>query len=70
MKIINYNGPLKLVQSLVELNVPKNAHILDVCAGTGEVGVYLRKFGFNNIDALDGCIEMLNVARYYQIKKY
>ena len=43
----------------------ENLKILDVAAGTGLVGEELKKRGFNikNVDALDLCPDMLNVAR-------
>lgn len=40
-----------------------NARVIDAGAGTGRAGVHLRQLGYKNIDALDACEEMLNVAK-------
>ena len=36
---------------------------MDAGAGTGQIGVELKKFGYADIDALDISQEMLNVAK-------
>ena len=41
----------------------KSARILDIGAGTGFVGQYLKRFRFNNVDALEPAGTMLEVAR-------
>ncbi|XP_035663813.1 methyltransferase-like protein 27 [Branchiostoma floridae] len=55
-------GASALADELQRLQKPKNIRILDVAAGTGYCGVELKQRGFTNIDALDACQEMLNVA--------
>ena len=47
----------------------KTMKILDAGAGTGMVGEELLKLGYTNIDALDYCQEMLDVAKEKKIYK-
>ena len=47
----------------------KNARILDVGAGTGLVGEYLKKRGFCNLDALEPSLGMLEVAKTKNVYK-
>ncbi|XP_022251682.1 methyltransferase-like protein 27 [Limulus polyphemus] len=56
-------GPKTVVEEFVELGLGKNVRILDVGAGTGCVASLLQKHGYTNIDALDGSIDMLEVAK-------
>lgn len=58
-----------IAKQFAELNVPKDARVLDVCDGTGGVGKELKKLGYENIDALDPCKEILDVARKDNIYK-
>jgi ubiquinone/menaquinone biosynthesis C-methylase UbiE len=62
-------GVHQLVKHFLDLNVPKTARILDVGAGTGAIGEILNKHGYVNVDALDGCNEMLEIARKKQCYK-
>ncbi|RWS25755.1 malonyl-[acyl-carrier protein] O-methyltransferase-like protein [Leptotrombidium deliense] len=59
----NYHFPEILVKEFLSLNIPHNVRILDVGAGTGNVGKLLHASGYKNIDALDGCEEMLSYAK-------
>jgi len=43
--------------------------IMDAGAGTGLIGVELKKLGYGNIDALDISQEMLNVAKEKKVYK-
>ena len=40
----------------------EEVEILDVGCESGHVGKYLRQDGFRNIDGMDGCQRMLNIA--------
>lgn len=56
-----YEGAAK---GFLELNLPKDIKILDCGAGTGLLGSQLvERGGFTNVDALDGCEQMLEVAK-------
>lgn len=66
----NYKVPqpfAKLFDATVSKLFPeirkKDFKVLDVAAGTGLVGLELRKLGYDNIDALDMSQEMLNQAK-------
>ncbi|RWS17890.1 malonyl-[acyl-carrier protein] O-methyltransferase-like protein [Dinothrombium tinctorium] len=58
-----YFFPQIIVKEFSKLNLPRDIKILDVAAGTGNVGKLLHDLGYTNIDALDGCKEMLNHAK-------
>ena len=60
---VQYLGPIKLVEHFDKLNLPKDARILDVCAGTGAVGRELVKKGYTNVHAIDGSEGMLAKAK-------
>lgn len=60
---VKYFGPTKLMEYFNKLNVPKNAKILDVCAGTGGIGRELAKLGYEDIHAIDGAESMLAKAK-------
>lgn len=62
-----YEGAAK---GFLELNLPKDIKILDCGAGTGLLGAQLvERGGYTNIDALDGCEQMLEVAKKRNIYK-
>lgn len=63
MHAVLYFGPTKLMEEFEKLNVPKDAKILDVCAGTGAVGRELVKRGYTNLHAIDGSENMLAKAK-------
>lgn len=63
MKKVQYFGPKQLMEHFVKLNVPNDAKILDVCAGTGAVGRELVKLGYHDIHATDGAEGMLEKAK-------
>lgn len=63
MKKVQYFGPTQLMEHFTKLNVPKNAKILDVCAGTGGIGRELVKLGYQDIHAIDGAEGMLVKAK-------
>ena len=60
---MGYNGPEIVVSCFLELNFAKNLRILDIGAGTGLVGHLLQNKGYSNIDGLDGCPKMLELAK-------
>ncbi|XP_013794867.1 methyltransferase-like protein 27 [Limulus polyphemus] len=59
----DYNGPKIFAEAFAKLNVPRNAEIIDIAAGTGALGEKLNAMGYKYIDALDGTPEMLDIAR-------
>lgn len=64
-----YRGPHILADFCNILLSDKNARILDVGAGTGLVGEYLKKRGFCNLDALEPSLGMLEVAKTKNVYK-
>ena len=50
-------------------NLGKDANILDVGAGTGKGGLQLHKLGYSNVDALDICSKMLEIAEQKKVYK-
>lgn len=59
-----YVGAKNGVRKCLEVcKVPKTARILDVGAGTGIIGEMLQLMGYDNLDALDGCQELLDKSR-------
>jgi ubiquinone/menaquinone biosynthesis C-methylase UbiE len=62
-----YLGDRIAVEAFVELGLDKSIRILDVAAGQGRVAKLLRSNGYENVDALDGSIEMLEVAQSQRI---
>ncbi|CAH1256800.1 WBSCR27 [Branchiostoma lanceolatum] len=70
MKTSQYKGPRQVAETLVKaLGNRSDARVLDVAAGTGFVGEELQKMGFSNVDALDACQEMLDIAKTKQVYK-
>ena len=71
---IKYNEPHKIVEVVSEaanhedpesvgfLNLPRDALIFDLAAGTGLLGQFLTEKGFMHMDAGDASDSMLNVA--------
>ena len=55
-------GPQTLIGYVVEF-IPKDARILDAGAGTGQMGQFLLKAGYQNLVAMDLSKGMLEVAR-------
>lgn len=59
-----YVGAKNGVKKCLEVGkVPKTARILDIGAGTGIIGEMLQSMGYDNLDALDGCQELLDKAK-------
>ncbi|CAG0888329.1 unnamed protein product [Cyprideis torosa] len=58
-----YNGPRKVVEKFLELDLDKDTRILDLLGGTGLVAELLKEQGYNNIDGLDGSQDMLEEAK-------
>ena len=50
-------------------NFAKDAHVLDVSAGTGKGGLQLHKLGYSNVDALDICSKMLAIPEQKKVYK-
>jgi len=69
----HYTGHMKCVEAFLklikELNLSHSIQILDVAAGTGLLGAEVLKHGFENIDAVDSSLGMLNQARKQNIYK-
>lgn len=66
MADVGYFGPKQLIECFEEKlssSVPKDAKILDVCAGTGGVGRGLVKLGYSDLHAIDGSEGMLAEAK-------
>jgi SAM-dependent methyltransferase len=53
---------LPILDNLVLTKLPKNARILDLCCGTGQLAQQLKTLGYR-ITGIDGSSEMLNYAR-------
>lgn len=69
MAAVQYFGPKQLMGVWDKLEVPKDAKILDVCAGTGANGRELAKRGYTDLHAFDGAEGMLANAKkegYYK----
>ncbi|XP_074603889.1 methyltransferase-like protein 27 isoform X2 [Brevipalpus obovatus] len=64
-----YHPQRSIVKYFDELSLPKNSRILDCGAGTGLVGQELTNRGYTNIDCVDGCEKMLEIARKKNIYK-
>lgn len=63
MAAVQYFGPKKLMEYFDQLNVKKDAKILDVCAGTGGIGRILVQKGYSDLHAIDGAEGMLTKAK-------
>lgn len=63
MQFGGWNGPEKMANIFDEIQLPKTSSILDIGAGTGALGKYLSSKGYVNIDAMDGCPDMLKIAK-------
>ena len=63
MADVQYFGPKKLMEFFDRINLPKEAKILDVCAGTGGIGRELAKLGYADLHAIDGAEGMLAKAK-------
>ena len=61
--MINIRGCDVLANLLNIFIDKKDSKILDIAAGTGLASISLRKHGYNNLDGLDPCVEMLNLAK-------
>jgi len=57
-----WRGPQRTVELVVK-HVPRAARILDAGAGTGLVGEFLHRLGYENLVAMDLSAEMLEEAR-------
>ena len=69
MNIDTYRGP-KIAANFCDILIPdKSAKIIDIGAGTGFVGEYLLKHGFNNVDALEPAKGMLVQAKEKRVYK-
>ena len=53
---------LPVLDNLVLTKLPKNARILDLCCGTGQLAQQLKILGYR-ITGIDGSSEMINYAR-------
>ncbi|KAH9505564.1 Methyltransferase-like protein 27 [Bulinus truncatus] len=64
-KALSYRAPVYCARLLAEILVDKikQAKILDIASGPGQVGTELHKVGFRNVHALDGSWAMLEACR-------
>ncbi|KAH9487624.1 Methyltransferase-like protein 27 [Bulinus truncatus] len=64
-KALSYKAPVYCAELLAEIlvNEIKQAKILDIASGPGQVGTELHKVGFRNVHALDGSKAMLEACR-------
>ncbi|KRZ86066.1 putative deoxyribose-phosphate aldolase [Trichinella sp. T8] len=58
-----YRGPKIVANSVNDIIEDKNALLIDICGGTGSTALELRKYGFQNIDCIDACEGMLEIAK-------
>ncbi|KRY27339.1 Williams-Beuren syndrome chromosomal region 27 protein [Trichinella spiralis] len=58
-----YRGPKIVASSVNDIIEDKNALLIDICGGTGSTALELRKYGFQNIDCIDACESMLEIAK-------
>lgn len=63
VKDIGYKGAQIAVSCFIELDCAKDSRIIDIGAGTGNVGSLLKNYGYNNIDGLDATQKMLYLAK-------
>jgi len=63
MDSVNWTEPDEIVTSVLNLQLPKTAKVLDVGAGTGRIGSKLTKNGFNNLHALDASDTLLGALK-------
>ncbi|KAK0047413.1 Williams-Beuren syndrome chromosomal region 27 protein [Biomphalaria pfeifferi] len=68
-RVMLYRAPMYCAKLLAEIltDTLKNAKILDVAAGPGQVGSELYKVGFRNVHALDGSWAMLEACRQKKV---
>lgn len=66
MAEVKYFGPTQLMEYFDQLDLPKGAKVLDICAGTGGIGRELTKRGYTDNHAIDGAEEMLAQAKAEQ----
>lgn len=60
---MEYSGPRVSAEKVAELFPGnKDIRVMDAACGTGLTGVQLRSHGFKNVDALDGCPQMIEQA--------
>lgn len=69
MDAVAYPGPAKLMEQFDKLEVPKEAKILDICAGTGAIAKELIRRGYTNLHAFDGSESMLAKAKQENLYK-
>jgi len=61
-EIMGYRYPETLCEEFLTLNIDKEAKILDVACGPGNVAFILKKLGYNNMDGLDPSQGLLTAA--------
>ena len=57
-----FNDPYELVKVFMELGLAKDLKIIDFGCGTGLLGEYLQKGGYQNTYGIDGSKDMLTIA--------
>jgi len=61
-EIMGYRYPETLCEEFLTLDIPKDAKILDVASGPGNVAYILKGHGYENIDGLDPSQGLLDAA--------
>merc|ERR1712002_792698 len=60
--IMGYRYPETLVEEFLTLNIPKEAEILDMACGPGNVAFILKDHAYSNVDGLDPSKGLLEAA--------
>jgi len=60
--IMGYRYPETLVEEFLTLNIPKDAKILDMACGPGNVAFIMKDLAYTNIDGLDPSQGLLDAA--------
>uniref|UniRef100_A0A5S6QC96 Methyltransf_25 domain-containing protein n=1 Tax=Trichuris muris TaxID=70415 RepID=A0A5S6QC96_TRIMR len=63
MRKTDYNGPRIVAAIVNDLIAEKSSWLVDICGGTGISGQEVSKYGFTNIDYIDGSDGMAKQAK-------
>jgi SAM-dependent methyltransferase len=69
MDVVRYRELDEICETIKELNLPSNSEVIDIGAGSGRGGRYLKAQGFKNIDAIDASeryVELLEGTGAYR----
>lgn len=73
MDKVKYRELEEICETVMTLELPKDCEIIDIGAGTGRAGRFLKKEGFTKIDAIDASqryIESLDATEAYRNKHH